>query len=144
MKLAPLICLVLPMLADAQAVYRCETGGKVAYSDAPCVGAKVIDATPTQGMDKMAGRSSKGREVRRAEFHQALDGAMRPLTGKSTAEMDTLRRRVKLSPSDRQQCQLLDARLPHLAHTANTATVQDAQADVDLYQARKRHFDLRC
>jgi hypothetical protein len=38
-------------------VYRCETAGKVSYSDAPCVGAKEIDATPTQGMDKMTGAS---------------------------------------------------------------------------------------
>ena len=28
-------------------VYRCETAGKVSYSDAPCVRAKEIDTTPT-------------------------------------------------------------------------------------------------
>jgi PAS domain-containing protein len=41
------------------------------YSDAPCVGAKEIDATPTQGMDKMTGVSRKGADVRRDE-HNAL------------------------------------------------------------------------
>lgn len=50
--------------ASAQ-VYRCEHGGKVSYSDEPCVGAKVVDATPTQGMDKMAGSTSKGAEALR-------------------------------------------------------------------------------
>lgn len=37
---------ILPAAAQSS-VYRCETNGKVNYSDAPCVGAKVIDATPT-------------------------------------------------------------------------------------------------
>jgi hypothetical protein len=53
---------ILPVVAQ-HSVYRCETNGKVSYSDAPCVGARVIDATPTQGMDKMTGQSREGSNV---------------------------------------------------------------------------------
>ncbi|SFV00255.1 hypothetical protein SAMN04489707_10692 [Paenacidovorax caeni] len=64
-------------------VYRCETAGKVSYSDAPCVGAKEIDATPTQGMDKMTGASRKGADVQRAEHNPLMADALKPLTGMS-------------------------------------------------------------
>ena len=61
-------------------VYRCETAGKVSYSDAPCVGAKEIDTTPTQGMDKMTGASRKGADVQRAEHNALMADALKPLT----------------------------------------------------------------
>ena len=64
-------------------VYRCETAGKVSYSDAPCVGAKEIDAIPTQGMDKMTGASRKGADVRRDEHNALMADALKPLTGMS-------------------------------------------------------------
>lgn len=93
-------------------MYRCETAGKVGYSGSPCVGAKVIDATPNQGVDQMSGKSQKGRDVQRTEFNHALDDALRPLTGKSRDEMDVMRRRVKLPPRDQGECRELDVRLP--------------------------------
>lgn len=37
---------------QAQTVYRCEAPGKVMYSHEPCVGAKAVDTTPTQGKNK--------------------------------------------------------------------------------------------
>ncbi len=126
-------------------VYRCETAGKVAYSDSPCVGAKVIDATPTQGMDKMAGRSRKGREVQRDEFNRQLDGAIRPLTSRSHEDMNVLRKRVYLPAKDQQQCARLDGLLPTLEADAQAAKGEArARADVDLYKVRKQFFDLKC
>src|SRR3954471_25095699 len=80
----------------APPVYRRETNGRVAYSDSPCVGAKIIDATPNQGVDKMSGQSRKGADVQRAEMNKAFDEALKPLTGKSPAEMEASRRRVRL------------------------------------------------
>ena len=136
--------LVLPVAAQPP-VYRCETNGKVAYSDAPCVGAKVIDATPTQGVDKMTGRPSKGKEVRRDELNRMLDGAVRPLTGKSTGEMNVVRRRVKLSSQDQAKCATLDGRLARLEAAGFEAKGErKTQADFDLYEARKQFFDLKC
>ncbi|HWT19436.1 MAG TPA: DUF4124 domain-containing protein [Variovorax sp.] len=140
----PLLLATLPASA-APPVYRCETAGKVSYSDSPCVGAKVIDATPNQGVDQMSGKSRKGNDVQRTELNHAFDDALRPLTGKSRDEMDVMRRRVKLPPRDQGECRQLDARLPELeAATLRETGATKARADVDLYQARKHYFDLKC
>lgn len=144
--LAPALLAIAIFPAAAQhPVYRCETNGKVSYSDAPCVGAKVINATPTQGIDKMTGQSRKGRDVQREEFNAAFDNALRPLHGRSHADMDVIRRRVKLPRGDQAQCASLDNRLPQLeSDAAETSGDAKARADIDLYKARKQFFDLRC
>ncbi len=145
------LLLTLPLLlaafsaSAAPPVYRCETAGKVSYSDAPCVGAKVIDATPNQGIDQMSGKSRKGRDVQRTEINHAFDDALRPLTGKSREQMDVMRQRIKLSARDQGECRQLDARLPEIEEATRRDTgASKAKADVALYQARKRYFDLKC
>lgn len=83
--------------------------------------------------------------MQRTELNHALDDALRPLTGKSRDEMDVMRRRVKLPLRDQGECRQLDARLPELETAALRETgATRAKADVDLYQARKRYFDLKC
>lgn len=136
--------IALPTWA-APPVYRCETNGKASYSDAPCVGAKAIDVTPTQGADKMTGKSRKGRDVQTIEMNTAFDKAVQPLTGKSHDEMDVMRRRFKLSAQDQNECMRLDGKLPSLeTAAAAAASAAKGRADVELYQARKRFFDLKC
>lgn len=76
-----------------------------------------------------------------------LDGAARPLHGKSQEEMNTARRRVYLPQSDQRQCARLDdmiSRLGSEAGAAGAAGADKARADVDLYKARKQYFDLKC
>lgn len=138
-------CLLASCIASAAPppVYRCETNGRVAYSDSPCVGAKIIDATPDQGVDKMSGQSRKGAEVQRAETNNALDDALKPLTGKSRGEMEVLRRRVRLPSQDQAECARLDRQLLVLESESSDAKAR-AEAEVRLYQVRKRFFDLKC
>lgn len=83
--------MLLATAARAQ-IYRCELGGKVSYSDEPCVGAKVVDATPTQGMDKMTGSTRKGADVLRDENRKAVDAALQPLTGLDHEQMNVERK----------------------------------------------------
>lgn len=146
MKTAAILLIALPgiCVAAPPAVYRCEFNGSVSYSDAPCVGAKVIDATPTKGMDKMTGRTSKGKEVQRDEYRSMLDNATRPLHGLSHEEMEIKRRRLKLSAADQIQCASLDSKLPTLERATQATGSDKAQAEVALYQARKRVFELKC
>lgn len=126
-------------------VYRCETAGKVSYSDAPCVGAKEIDATPTQGMDKMTGTSRKGADVRRDEHNAVMADALKPLTGMSADQYRVYKHRFKLSPGDKAECARLDTHLPELKQRAATAlSSEKARADVELYKARKQFNDLNC
>lgn len=139
-----LACYVSKVHAQ-KTVYRCETAGRVSYSDAPCVGAQEIDATPTQGMDKMTGKSRKGRDVQRAEYNAAMADAIQPLTGMRAEEYKVYQRRFQLSPADKFECTRLDHRLPGLKQAVQTADPRAlAQAEVELYKARKRFNDLNC
>jgi hypothetical protein len=139
------LMLVVTLASAAQPVYRCETAGKVSYSDSPCVGAQVIDATPNEGVDKMSGKSRKSSALQRTELNRAMDDALKPLTGKSRDEMDVLRHRVRLSSQEQMECARLDRQLPSLESDTQTRdTKTKAEADVRLYQTRKRYFDLKC
>ncbi|MCZ2104916.1 MAG: DUF4124 domain-containing protein [Burkholderiales bacterium] len=144
--IALLALLFLGFHAYAQKpVYRCETAGRVSYSNEPCVGAREIDATPTQGMDKMTGVSRKGADVRRDEYDTAMANAVKPLTGMTPDQFRVYRRRSKLSASDQAACTRLDGSLPQLKQRAASAPASDkARAEVDLYKARKRFNDLNC
>lgn len=135
-----------PLGASAQqAVYRCDQGGKVGYSHEPCLGGKVIDATPTQGMDTMSGVRRKGADVQRDEHRQRMDDALRPLTGLSHERMNVERRRLQLSPEDKLQCRVLDSRLPSLEQRAAHATGEArAAADAELHRARREFYWLKC
>jgi hypothetical protein len=45
----PLVVLLLLNSAPALAIYKCEAGGKITYSDAPCLGAKVKELAEATG-----------------------------------------------------------------------------------------------
>ena len=51
MSIAPasalLFCVTLSMTAPALAVYKCESGNKVSYTDLPCEGGKVLEVKTT-------------------------------------------------------------------------------------------------
>lgn len=142
MKLA-LYALFFCALSAGQAiaqkpVYRCEQGGKIAYSDEPCVGAKRVDVTPTRGMDRMTGERRKGADVRREETLESMAEVMKPVLGETPEQYKTRHRRSKHTEADRKECYKLDASLAAL----ETRRAQDAETE--LYRARKRYFDLRC
>jgi hypothetical protein len=132
-------------VAQAQSVYRCETNGQVAYSHEPCVGARGVDTTPTQGLDKSTGVSRKGRDVQREELNRALNEAMRPLTGMSHEQTKTFERRIKLPASAQAECKLLDLRLPDQEQAVRTSTpAAKTEAEVKLFLSRRRFRELGC
>lgn len=131
--------------ALAQPVYRCETKGKVTYSHEPCVGARVVDTSPTEGLDKFTGKSRKGKDVQQEQFNRQFHEAIKPLTGKTHEEMAVQARRYKLSPADQRECRALDERLRSeeaAVRQASPATAQ--QAEAKLFLSRHRYRDLRC
>lgn len=138
--------LALSIAASAQKpVYRCETAGQVSYSHAPCVGAREVDTTPTQGLDKMSGTSRKGRDVQRHEHQGQMAQILKPLLGMTPEQYRVYQRRSRLAPANQSACARLDADLPGLTRRAAQAGSADrAAADVGLYQARKRFNDLNC
>lgn len=95
--------------AFAQApVYRCESAGKVSYSNEPCFGAKIVDTTPTQGLDRTSGTSRKGVDVRRDETNKQLADAMKPLFNETPEERKRRHNRAKLPEAERAECSALD------------------------------------
>lgn len=113
--------------------YKCVTGGKVTYSDEPCVGAKVVDTTPTQGMDKMSGTSRKGADVMKTEHNKLMADALKPILGQTPQQRATAHKRFDLSPQDKLECYRLDGQI-----------LDPRMQEVALYQARKRFKDLKC
>jgi hypothetical protein len=129
----------------AQPVYKCASKGAVVYSHEPCLGAEVVDTTPTQGMDKWSGTSRKGADVRRTEQNKAMADAMRPIFGETPEQRATRHRRAKLLPQDRLECADLDTRLPAqetILRKADKGAMPGAEAA--LFESRKRYRELRC
>lgn len=143
--LLAIMVLMLRATAASAQVYRCEHSGKVSYSDETCVGAKVVDATPTQGMDKMTGSTRKGAEVLRDDRRKVMDSAFQPLTGLNHEQMNVERKRQKLSPDANATCRNLDRQLPQLeAQVRSASASQKQEAEVALYRARKAFFEQNC
>lgn len=128
---------VLGVHAAGDPTYKCVTNGKVTYSDEPCVGAKVVDTTPTQGLDKTSGQSRKGPDVQRAETQKQMGKALEQITGRTPEQRDRAIKRINLSLKDRQECEALDIGIAGLSNPTS-------EQQVDLYKQRKRYKDLKC
>ena len=138
--------LYLPLLTAAQPpVYRCDSGGKVTYTDTPCLGGQAIDATPTQGLNSMTGQRKPSAEVRRSEHQRQIAEAFYPLTRMSPEQLARESRRHRLLPEARVECRILDARLPDLTQQVQQpAAPHQATAEKRLYEARQRYHALHC
>ncbi|MDO9437557.1 DUF4124 domain-containing protein [Hydrogenophaga sp.] len=147
-RLAILACMGLAWLSasHAQTVFRCEVNGRVTYSHEPCIGARPVDTTPTQGLDKSSGKSRKGADVRNAELNKIMGDAMRPITGLDDQQRLTLHRRFKLPHAAKLECAVLDTRLNSQESSVSKASSpQDLQAaEMSLFESRKRFRELRC
>ncbi|MEO8023871.1 DUF4124 domain-containing protein [Polaromonas sp.] len=134
---ALLFSVALSAHAAGDPTYKCITQGKVTYSDEPCVGAKIVDTTPTQGLDKTSGQSRKGADVQRVETQREMGKAMQQITGRAPEQRDKAIKRINLSLKDRQECEALDIGMVHFS----TPTPEE---EVELYNLRKRYKDLKC
>jgi hypothetical protein len=132
-------------LVCAQPVYKCESKGGVVYTHEPCLGAQVVDTTPTQGLDKSSGQSRKGADVQKSEHNKAMAEALRPIFGETADQREIRHRRAKLAPSDNLECAGLDARLPtQEAAIRNADKSAVSTAEAALFKSRQRFRELRC
>lgn len=133
------------LTSEAQTVYKCESKGAITYSHEPCMGAKVVDTLPTQGLDKSSGRSRKGADVRQIEQNKAIAEALNPIFGETATQREKRHRRFKLPPAERFECDNLDGRLVRLeTETRGADKPAAARAEVGLFESRKRYRELRC
>lgn len=75
-----LLCLLLSLSLPAMAVYRCEAGGKITYSDQPCPGAKLVEVntkvTPNESARAAAIASQEKAKLKRLENERHKREAM--------------------------------------------------------------------
>ncbi|QTQ34816.1 Uncharacterized protein ToN1_06400 [Aromatoleum petrolei] len=129
----------------SRTVFRCEADGKVTYSDSPCLGARKIEVEPTRGVSKLSGSERVGNDVRLERHREIMADALKPLTGMDAKQMDVYRRRIKLEPTDRQECYALDGDLAameqreRLASGSHLSSIQGT-----LLKMRLRYRELGC
>ena len=116
----------------SRTAYKCVVGKSTVYSEAPCPGAERLELQP-------------GRAVSKSSVKE-LDGANgRPLTGKSSQELEMVVRRSKLSPGAQTECTSLDTSIPRV-EAEERATAGEAKAAVQrkLFPLRIRYRELGC
>lgn len=126
-------------------VFRCEEGGKVVYSDAPCLGAKKVDVEPTRGVSKLSGKERISNAVQHERQREQIAEAVRPLTGMNPQQFDTFGRRQNLSAATQRECLRLDEQVMAAErdeHGAKGPVLADIQAR--LFGLRKRFRELGC
>jgi len=131
--------------APSRTVFKCNAGGKIVYSDSPCLGAERIDVDPTRGMDSMSGKKAIGSDVRTEQQREQIAEAWRPLTGMDAKQFEAHGRRTKLSRDAQRECSNLDQAL-RVAEKEDGQAVGVARttAQERLYGLRKRFRELRC
>jgi hypothetical protein len=141
---ALLLGLVVAASASAQSlpppsrtVFKCQQGGKVVYSDAPCLGAERLIVEPTRGLDSQSGRPRVGDDVRRERSNEQITEALRPIFGESPEQRAVRHRRARLAAAVQADCQRLDRDIP-LAEAAE----REAQGDA-LSRIQSRLLNLR-
>lgn len=135
-----------PLPQASRTVYKCVVAGKTAYTDDPCVGAQRVNVEPTRGMDKSSGKELTGADVRRERQHEAFAEAVKPITGKTAAQLEVQRKRVYFSAEAKTECQNLDAGIAQNEAQERGSTSVEAKTKVqhDLFTLRKRHREIKC
>ncbi len=129
----------------SRTVFRCEVEGKVTYSDSPCLGARRIQIEPTRGVSKLSGRERIGNDVRVERHREIMAEALQPLTGMDAKKMQLFGRRLKLEPTERQECFDLDGDLATLEQRESTSSGSQLQSvQGSLLKLRIRYRELGC
>jgi hypothetical protein len=132
--------------SPSRTIYKCDSSGKIVYSDEPCPGAKKMDIEPSRGLNKSTGREMIGTDVARERQRESIAEAVRPLTGLSPEQFAVQSRRMQIEPKARAECASLDGQLK-IAERDPSATVttrEKKQNQQNLYVMRKRYKELRC
>ena len=129
----------------SRTVYKCDSGGKVVYSDSPCIGAQRVDVEPTRGMNKSSGTERVGADVRNERTNEAIANALRPVFNESADQRAKRHRRAKLTPAVQAQCRGLDDAIAN-AEAREMAAPQSERAGAQkaLYALRLQHGQLKC
>ena len=131
--------------APSRTVFKCEEGGRIVYSDSPCLGAKKIDVEPTRGVSRLSGKERVGNDVQREVFEERLAEAVRPLSGMNPKQYEVFGRRLKLAPEVQRECRHLDGQIPSLERAeAQASGPEFVTIQRRLFGLRSRFRELGC
>lgn len=141
MRMAIAVLLITSTTAAAQtitpeqgkrAVYRCIEDGKTTYSHVPCIDAKVVETTPTQGLDKSSGRTMRSPDVQQEQHRDLIHRNLyKPLLGETKEQSEKRHRWAKLEPGARAECQRLDP-------------LMKSESGQRLYDVRMLYYKFNC
>ena len=86
---------------ESAPTYKCVTDGKVTYTDAPCVGGKLVDTTPTQGFGRMSSPSRKGTGTRKSRRPKPAAEVSNPFFDQAPEESTQTVKRPNLGQPDK-------------------------------------------
>lgn len=121
----------------SRTVFKCESAGKLVYSDSPCEGATRIDVQPTRGLNKSSGTERIGEDVRAERHNEMMADALRPVLGESPEERTIRHRRAKLKPEQAKRCYGLDREI------AAAEAQERSASSANLKAVQSRLFGLR-
>jgi len=129
----------------SRTVFKCQSGGKVLYSDSPCLGAQKIDVEPTRGLNKSTGRELLGSDVRQEQHRENVAAAIQPITGMDAKQFGTFGRRRNLSIEAQKECKKLDVKIPIAEQEEKQAKPEAlAKSQSALLVLRKRFREIKC
>jgi hypothetical protein len=97
----PLVAQIVKVPPTSRTVFKCTVDGQVQHSDAPFLGAQVLDIQPTRGLNKSSGKEMTGRDVMIEMNHEAFTQAVQPAAGLNQKQFDVAKRRVNMSGAQR-------------------------------------------
>jgi hypothetical protein len=134
-----------PLPAPSRVIYKCEVGGKIAYTDEPCFGAKRMDIQPSRGLDKFSGKQMTGTDVRQENHRDMMADGIAPIAGLSRQEFAAEVHRHNLNANAKTECRALDPAIAQGEAVERTSS-RDALPAVqgNLLLLRKRYKELGC
>ncbi len=114
---ASLLCCSVPALA----IYKCEAGGKMTYSDSPCAGGKVLDIDGAPAADAQRAAEQAARDKKTLK---RLEDQQRKQTAK---DKQALQRSAKAEANRQKKCTSLERRQRWAAEDAAHATGKSAE-----------------
>lgn len=113
---ALLLGLILTPITPAFAVYKCESGGKVIYSDSACPGGKLLD------IDKLSDEDAAAARQRAKQDRQTLERITAEQERARSREDKAQRRLARANAAQRKKCDSLARRQKWAEEDAAAAT----------------------
>lgn len=145
-----MLCLLAPyaraqLPQPGRTVYKCESKGKVSYTDEPCLGAKRLDIEPTRGVSKLSGTERIGSDVANERRRELFAEALRPISGMNAEQLATFSRRQRLASRSQRECAQLEAAIldtEQVERRSGASVIESLRQD--LLSLRKRYRELGC